>query len=118
MKNALIVCFFLAAACHAQVRATAPDAVIRGTLAALTSEGLVQANDVDKTWSEEIASQKLSRDTSRKVFLVEFQLHSGGKIRAVANWNVSAMPEQSGLIVYVVSQILQPDGKPTPPQHR
>lgn len=118
MKPAILIAFILALACHAQARKTAPDVVIRGTLSALGSEGLVQTDDVDqsKTWSEEIASER-HKDTSRKIFFVNFRLRDGREIRAIADWHISKIPERSGLVVYVISQVLQEDGKPTPPHH-
>jgi hypothetical protein len=120
MRLALIVPILLAFACVAEARAAAPNAVIRGTLAAFESEGLVQTDDVDetKTWSEQIASQKSDGDATLTVYLVEFHLRNGKTIRAIANWTKSQTPERSGLVIYLVSQILQPDGKPTPSHHK
>jgi hypothetical protein len=120
MKYALTVLFLLASTCLGQVRDIAPDTVIEGTLAALESDGLVHAKDVDQTkmWSKQIASQKVSRKESRKIFLVEFSLRNGETIEAIAKWDNSPMPERSGLVIYVISKTLQPDGVPTPPRYK
>lgn len=121
MKRALMCFLILAVTSVAQAKTTAPTEVIQGALKALQSEGLIHADDVDatKTWSEEIASQTVEqRDALRKVYLLQFQSRRGEMIRAIAKWDTSPIPERSGLVIYVISQILQPDGIPTPPNHR
>lgn len=92
--------------------------IIEGTLGALQTEGLIRTEQVDpaKTWIIQLASQKLSKRKSRQLYLVEFFLRSGQKVEAIARRDQSPIVEESGLVVYVVSKILQPDGVPVPPR--
>ncbi len=50
----------------------------------------------------------------RHVYLLAFSLDDGKKVEAIAQQDTSSTPEESGLVVYVISRILQPDGKPVP----
>jgi hypothetical protein len=64
----------------------------------------------------ELASQKFGKSRKRRVYLIVFSLRDDQKIQVVAESDESPVPEQSGLFVYIVSKILQPDGKPVPPR--
>lgn len=125
MKAILILLSVSVATCAVgQVRhetddLTGPDpnrSVAMGTLLALEADGIVDNKKISMThtWMRELAQQKLSNSKMRRVYLVVFSLSNGEKVQAVAQQNESAIPEQSGLIVYVVSKVLQPDGKPVP----
>jgi hypothetical protein len=103
---------------HAQNKTKAPGAqdILAGTVGALETEGLLHAEQVDKskTSIEQKASQKLSKRRSRQIFFVHIVLHDGAKTDAIAMRDNSSMVEESGLVIYVVSKVLQPDGKPVP----
>ncbi len=92
------------------------DSIAAGTSSALQNEGLIRAEEVVNTRVTELASQKLSAHRSRRIYLVTFTLRSGGKLEAIALVDKSPVVEQSGLVVYVVSKVLQPDGVPMPPR--
>jgi hypothetical protein len=79
---------------------------------------LVHADQVDpdRTWTGQLASQKLPKRRSRQIYYVEFFMRSGEKVNAIAVRDESPIVEESGLMVYVVSRVLQPDGKPVPPR--
>jgi hypothetical protein len=112
------ICIGPLALVNAQNRTKAPGAqdIIAGTIGALETEGLLHAEQVDKTqtWIEQKASQKLSKRRSRQIYFVEVFLRDGARIEAIAVRDNSSIEEESGLVIYVVSKILQPDGKPVP----
>lgn len=96
-----------------------PDrSIAAGTLFALQNEGIIHAGQgaAAKPWMRRLASQKLGDRKSRRVYLVVFSLPGGEDVAAIAVEDKSSIPEQSGLVVYAVSKILQPDGKPVPPR--
>jgi len=103
---------------HAQNKTKVPDAhdILAGTIGALETEGLLHAEQVDtaKTSIELGASQKLSKRKSRQIFFVHVILHDSTNIEAIAVGDNSSIAEESGLVVYVVAKVLQPDGKPVP----
>jgi hypothetical protein len=103
---------------HAQNKTKAPGAqdILAGTIGALEAEGMLQAEQIDKTRTsiEQKASQKLSKRRSRQIYLVHVLLRDGAKIEAFAVKDNSPIVEESGLVIYVVSKVLQPDGKPVP----
>jgi len=101
---------------HAKVEIPNVHDILAGTIGALEAEGMLHAEQVDKTkiWIEQKASQKLSNRRSRQIYFVEVVLLDGTKIDAFAVRDNSPIVEQSGLVVYVVSKVLQPDGKPVP----
>jgi hypothetical protein len=105
---------------HAQNKTKVPGAqdILAGTIAALETEGLLHAEQVDKTKTsiDQEASQKLSKRRSRQIYFVHVFLRDGARIDAFAVRDNSPIVEQSGLVVYVVSKVLQPDGKPVPPR--
>jgi hypothetical protein len=94
-----------------------PDrSISTGTLSALQADGIIDAAKAvpTKTWMHQLAMQKLGEGRMRQMYLVMFSLSNGAEVQAIAQKDVSAVPEQSGLVVYVVSKILQPDGKAVP----
>jgi hypothetical protein len=103
---------------HAQNITKAPGAqdILAGTIGALETEGLLHAEQVDKTKTliEQKASQKLSKRRSRQIYFVQVFLRDGARIEAIAVRDNSSIVEESGLVIYVVSKVLQPDGKPVP----
>jgi hypothetical protein len=103
---------------HAQNKTKAPGAqdILAGTIAALETDGLLHAEQVDKTRTsiEQKASQKLNKRRSRQIYFVHVRLLDGAKIEAFAMRDNSSVVEESGLVIYVVSKVLQPDGKPEP----
>jgi hypothetical protein len=90
--------------------------VLAGTIGALETEGLLHADRVDtaKTSIEQRASQKVSNRRSRQIYFVQVILRDGAEIDAFAVRDNSPIAEESGLIVYLISKILQPDGQPVP----
>jgi len=92
--------------------------VAAGTLSALEAEGIIESAKTAtvQTWMRQLASQKFGKSRIRRVYLIIFSLRDGQKVQAVAESDESPVPEQSGLVVYVVSKVLQPDGKPVPPR--
>jgi len=103
---------------HAQNKTKVPDShdILAGTIGALETEGLLHAEQVDttKTSIELGASQKLSKRKSRQIFFVHVVLRDSANIEAIAVGDNSSIAEESGLVVYVVAKVLQPDGKPVP----
>src|SRR5204863_418264 len=101
--------------------AGSPECVERTSLgcAALL---LPRCADSQWTWSGaelhscQVAAQKLSTRRLRQLYLVTFFLRNGEKAEAIAERDESPIDEESGLAVYVVSKVLQPDGKPVPPR--
>ena len=90
--------------------------VIAGTINALEAGGFLLREQLDpaKTWRTQLASQKLNKRRSRQIYFVQFSLRNGQTVEAIAVKDNSSIPEQSGLVVYTVSKILQPDGHPEP----
>jgi high-affinity K+ transport system ATPase subunit B len=112
-----LVCIGPLVQMHAHNKTKAPGAqdILAGTRAALEIEGLLHAEQVDTAKSiEQRASQKLSKRRSRQIYFVRVVLRDGANIDAIAVRDNSTITEESGLIVYVVSKVLQPDGKPVP----
>lgn len=99
---------------HQSVGSHADSSIVTGTLAALQADGLIRAEQVDRTWVAELASQKLDERRTRRIHLVTFTLRSGEEVEAIARSEQSPIVEQTGLVVYVISKVLQPDGKPVP----
>jgi hypothetical protein len=116
--SVILICIGPLVLVHAKNKTKAPGAqdILAGTIGALETEGLLHAEQVDaaKTSIEQLASQKLSKRRSRQTYLVHVVLRGGENIDAFAVRANSSIAEESGLIVYVVSKILQPDGKPVP----
>jgi hypothetical protein len=104
---------------HNNIKVPSAHEILEGTIGALETEGLFHAEQVDlaKTSIEQRASQKLSKHRSRQIYFVFVVLRDGANIDAIAVRDNSPIAEQSGLFVYVVSKILQPDGKPVPPRN-
>ncbi|MCU1284930.1 MAG: hypothetical protein JWO13_1280 [Acidobacteriales bacterium] len=92
--------------------------LIAGTIGALKTGGLIQTEEVGqvKTTSRLLVSQKLSSRRSREMYLVSVFLPNGGKVDVIAQSDKSKIPEESGLVVFVISKVLQPDGKAVPPR--
>lgn len=113
-----LVCICPLRLMHAQNKTKAPGAqdILAGTIRALETEGLLHDEQVDtaKTSIEQGASQKLSKRKSRQIYFVHVVLRDGANVEAIAMRDNSSIEEESGLTVYVVSKVLQPDGKPVP----
>lgn len=113
-----LVCMVPLQVMHAQNKTKAPGAqdILAGAIGALETEGLLQTKQVDtaKTSIELAASQKLSKRKSRQIYFVHVVLRDGANIEAIARRDNSSIEEESGLFVYVVAKVLQPDGKPVP----
>lgn len=58
--------------------------VIAGTLGALQTEGLIHADQVERTWTGQLASQKLSSRRSRHIYHVQLFMRSGEKVNTIA----------------------------------
>jgi hypothetical protein len=95
------------------------ESLVAGTLGALEAEGLIHAGQANpaKTWISQLTSQKLGSRRSRQIYFVQFLLSNGENVDAIAVRTKSPIPEESGLVVYVVSKVLQPDGKAVPLRH-
>jgi hypothetical protein len=92
--------------------------IAEGVLGALMSEGLIRADEVDlsKTQTTQLGSRKLGKHRCRHVYSVDVFRRNGENVATIAIYDEAPEVEQSGLVVDVVSKVLQPDGKPTPPQ--
>jgi hypothetical protein len=93
--------------------------IVAGTMDALQTEGLIHTEQVDaaRTRMTRLSSQKLSHRRSRQIYYVQFFMRNGENVNAIAVRDESRIAEESGLVVYVVSKTLKPDGKAVPPRH-
>lgn len=106
---------------HETANPSGPDpnrSVAEQTLSALEAEGIIDPakEATTQTWMRQLALQRLGKTRMRRIYLVMFSLGNGEKVQAVAETDESRIPEERGIVVYVVSKILQPDGKPVPPK--
>ena len=94
--------------------------VAAGTLLALEDEGIIEPAKAAtvKIWMRQLASQEFGKGRVRRVYFIVFSVRDGQNVNAVAESDESPVSEQSGLIVYVVSKVLQPDGKAVPPRRQ
>lgn len=89
------------------------------TLRVLQDAGLVDAGQIDPagTQAVRLASEKVGKDLWSQFYLVRFKLRTGNTVEAIAAINASKTADmRSGPVVYVVSKVLNPDGKPEPSQ--
>lgn len=89
------------------------------TMRVLAGEGLFNQNDVDQTATRtrRLASERLSKYMWHQLYFVTFKLRSGEEISAIADIDYSPIPDMNmGPVVYAVSKVLQPEGKPEPPK--
>jgi hypothetical protein len=89
------------------------------TLHVLRDEGLVDAAQIDEsgTQTERLASEKVGNDLWNQIYFVRFKLRTGKTVEAIARVSASSDADmRSGPVVYVVSKVLQPEGKAVPPQ--
>jgi hypothetical protein len=87
------------------------------TLDVLRQEGLIDAGQIDSTGTQttRLASQKVGNDLWTQVYSVRFKLRTGKKVEAIAVVSASPVADmRSGPVVYVVSRVLNPEGKPEP----
>ncbi len=87
------------------------------TLEVLKDAGLVKPEQVDatKTHTLRLASEKVGNDLWNQMYLVTFTLRNGSTIKAIAHVNASSDPDmRNGPAVYVVSKVLNPEGRPAP----
>jgi hypothetical protein len=87
------------------------------TLGVLQHAGLLDAGQVDPTatYSRRLASEQLNKYIWKQVYFVQFKLRTGRAVEAVAVVTTSSVPDMnSGPVVYFVSRVLQPEGKPEP----
>ena len=86
-----------------------------GTLAVLKDAGLVDTGQIASTYTTRLASEKENKYLWHQLYYVEFKLRTGATVQAIAAVDESPIADmRSGPAVYVVSKILQPEGKPTP----
>jgi tRNA(Met) C34 N-acetyltransferase TmcA len=84
------------------------------TFVLLKNAGLLNNKSIDfsKTKTVRLASEKVGKDLWRQVYLVTFTTISGGRIEAIAVHDASDEEcSMSGVKVFVVSRILNPEGK-------
>lgn len=89
------------------------------TLLVLQDGGLVDAGQIDEsgTQTEQLASEKVGKNLWNQIYFVRFKLRTGKAVEAIARVSASSVPDmRSGPVVYVVSKVLQPEGKPGPAQ--
>jgi hypothetical protein len=120
---AFVVCAFAAAQPNVDSR-KGPD--LSGswpttmTLSVLQDEGLIPSGQIitTATWTDRLVSERLGKHMWHQLYLVRYKLPSGEEVSAIADIDYSPMPDMNmGPVVYVVSKILQPEGKPEPRQH-
>ncbi|MGC2832283.1 MAG: hypothetical protein WB627_02670 [Candidatus Acidiferrum sp.] len=87
------------------------------TAKVLQNESLLDPRQIVSTWTRRLASERTAKDVWTQVYFVQFKLHTGNTVVAIALVDESPAPDmRGGPLVYVVSKVLQPDGKPTPAQ--
>ena len=87
------------------------------TLEVLKEAGLVDAGQIDSTWTDRLASERSHKHVWHQLYLVQFKMHTGSTVEAIAVIEESTMADmRSGPVVYVVSKVLQPEGKAEPPR--
>ena len=89
------------------------------TLAVLQHAGLADERLIDSsgTRTVRLASEKVGKNLWHQVYFVRFKLRTGGTVEAIAIIDDSTVADmRSGPAVYVVSKVLQPEGKATPPR--
>jgi hypothetical protein len=89
------------------------------TRGVLEDAGLFKHEDVDETATrtQRIASERGSKYMWNQLYFVTFKLRSGNTVSAIAKINYSPVADLNmGPVVYVVSKVLQPEGKAEPPQ--
>jgi hypothetical protein len=87
------------------------------TLRVLQDAGLVDAGRVDSsgTPTVRLVSEKVGKNSWHQFYFVRFRLRTGNTVEAIAAIDASTVADmQSGPAVYVVSKVLNPDGKPLP----
>jgi hypothetical protein len=88
------------------------------TLRVLEDAGLVDAGQIDPSGTEtaQVGSEKVGKNLWSQLYFVRFRLRTGNTVQAIAAVNTSTAADmRSGPVVYVVSKILNPEGKPEPP---
>lgn len=89
------------------------------TLRVLQDAGLIDEGQIDRasTSTTRISSEQVGKNLWEQVYFVRYKLKSGRTIQAIAIVDASPNTDmKSGPVVYVVSQVLQPEGKPGPPK--
>jgi unsaturated rhamnogalacturonyl hydrolase len=87
------------------------------TLGVLQDDGLIPKGEIDpaSVWTTRLASEPVGKDMWSQDYFVQVKLRSGDTVRAIAQINCSPLPDLNmGPVVYVVSKVLQPEGKPEP----
>ena len=87
------------------------------TLAVLQDEGLVPKGEIAPASisTTRLASERVGKFMWNQVYMVQIKLRSGESVQAIARVDYSTVPDMNmGPIVYVVSKVLHPDGKPEP----
>ena len=87
------------------------------TLATLQQAGLLDATQIDPTgtWTYLLVSERVHEDVWNQLYIVQFHLRTGGTFQTMALFTASTIPDvSSGPVVYVVSKVLNPEGKPYP----
>jgi hypothetical protein len=88
------------------------------TLGVLQHARLIDEGQIDRasTSTMRISSERVGRNLWHQAYFVRYKLKIGRTIQAIAVVDASPIADmRSGPIVYVISQVLQPEGKPEPP---
>jgi hypothetical protein len=83
----------------------------------LEDAGFFRHNDVIEraTWTRRLGSERISRFMWHQLYAVTFKLRTGLTVSAIAEIDYSPVADMNmGPRVYVVSRVLQPEGKPEP----
>jgi unsaturated rhamnogalacturonyl hydrolase len=87
------------------------------TVAVLQDEGLVPKGFIDPALISKtrLASELVGEDLWNQIYIVRIKQVSGESVQAIANINCSSIQDMNmGPVVYLVSKVLQPEGKPEP----
>jgi len=86
-------------------------------VAVLQDEGLVPKGFIDPALISKtrLASELVGEDLWNQIYIVRIKQVSGESVQAIANINCSSIQDMNmGPVVYLVSKVLQPEGKPEP----
>lgn len=89
------------------------------TLRVLQDAGLIDAGQIDSSGTQTVrlGSEKVGKNLWHQFYFVRFRLRTGNTVEAIAVIDASTVADmRSGPAVYVVSKVLNPDGKPLPAQ--
>jgi hypothetical protein len=89
------------------------------TLYVLQDAGLLDSKLIDPSRTETtlLGSETVGKNLWNQFYFVSFRMRNGSTVQAIARVNASPIKDmRSGPVVYVISKILNPEGKPLPGQ--